>query len=258
MAAPRLLKIPKWENSTYEDLQHQEGTGQFMNKSNFAARKFKYETHMHTKEGSACAESTGAQMVRAHYEAGYSGIIITDHFLNGNTTVPRDMPWEERIEMFCAGYENALKEAQNLPFSVFFAWEYADRGTEFLTYGLGKDFLLSYPDMLSWPIEKYLTIAREHGGFISQAHPFREAWYIKSIRLFPEYVDAIEVRNERNEDPIFDEKALSLAKAYSLYQTMGSDTHSIDNMDCGGMEFDYEIHSIEEFIQAVKEKGVAK
>ena len=70
-------------------------------------------------------------------------------------------------------------------------------------------------------------------------------------------MDAIEVRNARNEDPIFDEKALALAKEYSLYQTMGSDTHSIDCMNGYGMEFDYEINSIEEFIQAVKEKGVA-
>lgn len=221
-----------------------------------AARKFKYETHLHTSEASACALSTGAQMVRAHYEAGYSGIIITDHFFNGNTAIPRNLPWNERVDLFCAGYENALEEAKNLPFSVFFGWEYADCGAEFLTYGLGKEFLLSFPDMLSWPIEKYLTIARQHGGFISQAHPFREAWYIKSIRLFPEYVDAIEVRNASHSNPRFDEKALELAKEYSLYQTAGSDTHDIDCMHGGGMEFDRELGSIEDFIQAVKEQGV--
>ncbi len=220
-----------------------------------AARKFKYETHLHTSEVSACAVSTGAQMVRAHYEAGYSGIIITDHFFNGNTSIPRNLPWEKRVELFCAGYENALEEARNLPFSVFFGWEYADQGTEFLTYGLGKDFLLSFPDMLSWPIEKYLSVARQHGGFISQAHPFREVWYIKAIRLFPEHVDAIEVCNASHSDPRFDERALELAQKYSLYQTAGSDTHDIDRMYGGGMEFDRELESIEEFIQAVKEQG---
>ena len=49
---------------------------------------YKYETHMHTAEASACATSTGAEMARAHKEAGYTGIFITDHFFNGNTTVP--------------------------------------------------------------------------------------------------------------------------------------------------------------------------
>jgi len=229
-----------------------------MKKTNSTARKFKYDTHVHTSEASACAVSTGAQMVRAYYEAGYSGIIITDHFFNGNTAVPRNLPWEKRVEMFCAGYENALKEAENLPFSVFFGWEYTDRGMDFLTYGLGKDFLLAYPDMLSWPIEKYLTVARQHGGFISQAHPFGEAWYIREIRVYPEYVDAIEVWNASHTNPKFDERALELARKYSLYQTAGSDTHDIDCMFGGGMEFDRKLDSIEDFIQAVKEQGVAR
>lgn len=224
-----------------------------MDITNSEARKFKYETHLHTKEGSACADSTGAQMVRAHYEAGYSGIIITDHFFNGNTTIPSNIPWEKRVELLYAGYDNAVEEAKDLPFSVFFGWEYADNGTEFLTYGLGKDFLLPYPDILSWSVEKYLTIARQNGAFISQAHPFREVWYIKKIRLFPEYVDAIEVCNASHTNPKFDERALELAREYSLYQTAGSDTHSIDCMYGGGMFFDHELNSIEEFIQAVKE-----
>ena len=139
-----------------------------MDKINSETRKFKYETHLHTKEGSACADSTGAQMVRAHYEAGYSGVIITDHFFNGNTTIPSNIPWEKRVDLLYAGYNNAVEAARNLPFSVFFGWEYADSGTEFLTYGLGKDFLLSHPDLLSWSVEKYLTIPVNLREFKSQ------------------------------------------------------------------------------------------
>ena len=44
-------------------------------------KTYKYETHLHTREGSACASATGGEMVRAHIEAGYSGMIVTDHFL---------------------------------------------------------------------------------------------------------------------------------------------------------------------------------
>ena len=221
------------------------------------AKRFRYETHLHTKEASACARSTGAEMVRAHYFAGYSGIIITDHFFNGNTAIPSDLSWEERINAFCLGYENALKEAEKLNFHVFFGWEYNDRGAEFLTYGLDRDFLLDNPDMLTWPIEKYLTVVRQSGGFVSQAHPFREASYISSIRVFPEYVDAVEVCNASHNDPKFDRLALELACKYSLYRTGGSDTHFTGRMYGGGMEFDHEIFSIEEFIEAVKRNGTA-
>lgn len=218
-----------------------------------AVKKFKYETHLHTKEASACAGSTGAEMVRAHYRAGYSGMIVTDHFFNGNTSIPSYLTWAERIELFCKGYENALKEAKKLDFQVFFGWEYADDRAEFLTYGLDKDFLLAYPDMMSWPIEKYLRVVREHGGFVSQAHPYREAWYIKSIRVFPEHIDAVEVKNAGNRDPLYDERALEMAKKYSLYQTGGSDTHFAEILNGSGMEFDHELTSIADFIQSIKD-----
>jgi hypothetical protein len=217
-----------------------------------APRKYKYETHLHTKEASACGGNTGAEMVRAHYRAGYSGMIVTDHFFNGNTAIPAHLSWPERVELFCLGYESALREAEKLDFHVFFGWEYADNGAEFLTYGLGKDFLLSHPDMLSWPIEQYLKTVRAHGAFVSQAHPYREAWYIKQIRVFPEQVDAIEIRNASHTDPKFDQLALELANKHMLYKTGGSDTHFADRMLGGGMEFDHELKSIEDFIQAVK------
>ena len=54
--------------------------------------KFLYETHMHTSQGSACAHSTGEEMARAYHERGYTGIIVTDHFFNGNSAVPKDLP----------------------------------------------------------------------------------------------------------------------------------------------------------------------
>ena len=55
--------------------------------------KYLFETHMHTCEISKCVRSTGAEMARTYYESGYSGIVVTDHFLNGNnTTVPHGLP----------------------------------------------------------------------------------------------------------------------------------------------------------------------
>lgn len=215
-------------------------------------KRYKYETHMHTVEASGCASATGREMVRAHIDAGYAGMIVTDHFFNGNTAVPDDLPWDQRVDLFCSGYENAVEEARGTGFRVFFAWEYTYHGTDFLTYGLGKDFLLAHPDMMSWGLKEYFNIVHDHGGFISHAHPFREASYIDTIRLFPEYVDAVEVINSSHGDPRFDKKALKFAKEHSLLQTAGSDTHHIDTLNGAGMEFDFEIKSIEEFIEAIK------
>lgn len=217
-------------------------------------KTYKYETHMHTREGSACASATGREMVRAHIEKGYSGMIVTDHFFNGNTAVPRNLPWKDRVNLFCKGYENAVDEARGTNFNVLFGWEYAFDGTEFLTYGLEKKFLLDYPDILSWNVEKYFDIVHEHGGFISHAHPFREAFYIDTIRLYPEHVDAVEVINSSHTDPKFDERALAYAQKHNLLMTAGSDSHHLDGLHGGGMVFNKKINSIGDFIRAIKEQ----
>ena len=51
-----------------------------------------YETHLHTSEASACSIITGAEQARTYKEAGYSGIIVTDHFLMVIQRFQKDYP----------------------------------------------------------------------------------------------------------------------------------------------------------------------
>lgn len=222
-----------------------------VNETTMTKRTYKYETHLHTKEASACASSTGAEMVRSYKASGYSGIIVTDHFLNGNTAVPENLPWETRVELFCKGYQNALDEAKRCGLRVFFGWEFTCCGADFLTYGLDKAFLLENPDIATWDIKKYSGIIHQKGGFISYAHPFRDETDPECLRLYAKYVDAVEVVNTRNKNPESDKKAFQYAKEYSLLQTCGSDAHDVQALDKGGMSFDHELHSIDDFIKAV-------
>ena len=192
---------------------------------------FTIETHLHTAQGSACAVSTGEEMARAHKAAGYDAIILTDHFFGGNTAVPRDLPWAERIERYCAGYEQARAVGEAIGLKVFFGIEWAWHGTEFLTYGIGKDYLLAHPEMETWDIPTYLTNVRAAGAFVSHAHPFRQASYLtQPPRLFPEYVDAVEVYNCGNAEQAYNDQALAYAKRYGLAMTAGSDGHDAREM----------------------------
>src|SRR5690554_4723328 len=118
-------------------------------------RKYLYETHMHTSEVSACASTSGAEQARIYKELGYDGIIVTDHFYNGNTAISRNMPWELWVENFTRGYENAKKEGDKIGLSVFFGWEESFQGNDFLVYGLDKDWLLNHPQILDWSIEEH-------------------------------------------------------------------------------------------------------
>lgn len=212
---------------------------------------YQYETHLHTKEVSACGIFTAAEHVRYYKEAGYTGIIVTDHFLNGNCAIPDNLPWEDKVELFCKGYENAKAEGDKLGLSVFFGWEANYDTTEFLVYGLDKEWLLKHPEIMSWSIEEQYENIHKDGGFIVHAHPFRIRPYIKEVRLFPKAVDAVEVINVGNRSDEFDRKALAYAKKHKLAMTAGSDAHGRENCH-SGMAFLDKLESIQDFIDNVK------
>lgn len=207
---------------------------------------FRYETHMHTSEASACASSSGAEMARAHKEAGYTGIFITDHFFNGNSAIPQDLPWAERVERFCKGYENAKAEGDKIGLKVFFGFEYNDSGAEFLIYNLDKQWLLDHENIDTTDTRKALALMHESGAFIVQAHPFRERGYIDHFQLYPRDIDAVEAVNaaHQGEDgKKMNERAFLYAKMFDLPVTAGSDSHHTHALLGGGIEAEYPIEA---------------
>lgn len=212
---------------------------------------YRYETHLHTSEASGCAVKSAAEQVQTYKELGYTGIIVTDHFFNGNSCVPKDLPWEERIDLFCQGYENAKAEGEQIGLSVFFGWEASFSGTDFLIYGLDKTWLKHHPDILSWSVEEQYRKVHEDGGIVVHAHPYRVRPYIKEIRLFPEYVDAVEVLNVGNRNKVFDRRALLYARKHKLPVTAGTDAHGFEGSR-SGLAFGYQLKNIRDFIAGIQ------
>lgn len=219
---------------------------------------YRYETHMHTCQASACGQSTGREHARFYKEMGYQGIIITDHFFGGNTAVPRNLSWKERVEWFCTGYEDALAEGQRIGLDVFFGWEQGYRGDEYLVYGLDKHWLLQHPEVENWNRREQLEGVHQAGGCVIQAHPFRDRDYIRLIRLGLQFADGIEVANAGN-FPYNDAYALKYAQEYDLLTTAGSDNHWSDPAKWAsgglmGIETDERLHSIQDWVQLVKSR----
>lgn len=172
---------------------------------------------MHTKEGSACGRSTAAEMVHAYKELGYTGVFVTDHFFNGNCAVSGELPWAEKVERFCRGYENARAEGERIGLDVFFGFEYGIQQIDFLVYNLDKEWLLAHPDIDKWDPKRAFAAIHEGGGFIIHAHPFRERDYIDHIRLYPRDVDGVEIFNgAQRKEPWMNERAKIYAMMYDL------------------------------------------
>ena len=217
-----------------------------------------YETHLHTLEGSACAHYTAKEMVRACKEYGYTGIFVTDHNWGGNTAVNRKLPWDEWVNLFCKGYENAKEEGDKIGLDVFFSYEAGYAGTEFLLYGIDKEWMLANPTLRHASIEELYELVHQKGGMVIHAHPYREEDYIPEIRLFPEWVDGVEAVNAMHSNsksvshnaPEYDEKAIAYAREHKFPMTAGSDIH-YTNLLGGGVAFKRKLTSGADYVKAV-------
>lgn len=217
-----------------------------------------YETHLHTKEGSACSQSTAEELVAAYKTAGYTGIMVTDHFYRGNTAVNRNCSWEDWVEAYCKGYENAKAAGEKIGLQVFFGWEESYQGIDFLIYGLDKEWLKKHPELREVTVEEQYELVHKAGGMVIQAHPYREASYIPELKQYPEAVDGVEVSNASHYGrdagadgrSAYDAKACAYADKHHLPHTGGSDIHST-NLLYGGMEFPRKLNDVQDYIKAV-------
>jgi hypothetical protein len=195
-----------------------------------------YETHLHTSYASACSRSKGSEYIKLYKDLGYSGIIVTDHFYNGHTAVPRNLPWKEWVKQFCKGYEEAKNEGDKQGLDVFFGWEETfDHCDDYLVYGLSKDWLFENPQAKSWSRKEQYETVKALGGIVIQAHPFRQHYYLSKIILSTGCVDAIEAANAGNMEQHYDSLAARYARKLALPITAGSDMHDARQIYSSGL-----------------------
>lgn len=220
-----------------------------------------YETHLHTRQGSACAKADASKMVEAAKEYGYTGIIVTEHNWGGNTCVSSSLSWDAWVDEYCRGYEQAKNTGDMLGLTVFFGMEAGFGGTEFLLYGISKEWLKKNPEIRQDTVETMYRRIQRAGGMMIHAHPFREEYYIPEIRLYPEYTDGVEGINAMHSNslshshfnPEFDRQALEYAEKYDFPVTAGSDIHSVKLLG-GGMAFKKRLETIDDYVRCVKGK----
>ena len=218
---------------------------------------YKYETHCHSSQCSRCGRSTSQELVKSYYEAGYAGFVLTDHFIFGNTSVPRDLPWAERMQMYYNAYLDACKAAEGLDFDVIFGIEHAyGDGKEVLIYGIDLPFLQSNPDIPELTLDELVERIHAYGGIVIQAHPYRNRSYVNmSVEPRGDIVDGIEVYNAFNQ-PGEDKKALALSTQRDYILTSGGDIHNAADAKIGaaGILLPYRVHNEKEFVAALKQR----
>lgn len=210
-----------------------------------------YETHLHTSPVSKCARSTVREMLALYKSQGYSGVFITNHFIDGNINIDKTLPYEDRIRFYFSDYEEAKRVGEELSISVFLGVELSYGGTDFLVYGLDREWFLAHPEIEGMKKSDELRLMRSEGALIFQAHPFREANYIDHIRLFPRCIDGVEVINACRSD-FENEMASHYADAYGLIRFAGTDAHSDAQNKFAGVKTAEPITDVSDFIDKVR------
>ena len=161
---------------------------------------YRYETHLHTYPVSKCAKADVRDSLEFYKELEYDGVFITNHFLDGNINIDRELTYEEKIEFYFSDYEKALEIGKEIGIKVFCGIEASYKGTDFLVFGPDKEWYLNNPQIMDMKKTDEMEYLINNGALVIQAHPFREAQYIDHIRLFPRCVHGVEVINaSRNE-----------------------------------------------------------
>ncbi len=205
---------------------------------------YKLELHCHTSEVSACSQCPAETLIRRYREAGYHGVVSTNHINRGTYQKMEERPWEEKIDYFMHGF-HLLKEAAGSDFDVLLACEInltpvgwpAYIPNDYLIYGVTEDWLRSTGDMRVMTLDRLSACAREAGFLIIHAHPFR----VGTVMMNPDLLDGYEIYNGNPRHNSHNDLAEVWAKMNGKIMTAGTDFHQPDDPCWGGIETDIRI-----------------
>lgn len=194
------------------------------------------------------------RLVELYIEAGYDGVVITDHLSPDN---PRHLleregvpvTFENLVERLVRGYQ-AARAAAGDKLIVLRGMElrFYNDPNDYLVYGMSEEELLGLPDILEWGIQKFSRYARERGLLVIQAHPFRNNMRV----MDPKWVDMIEVFNGHPRHNSRNELALLWARMHGMPGSSGSDFHEEGDQARGGVMLPERPETIEQFVELMK------
>jgi len=214
---------------------------------------YKYETHLHTLPVSKCAKFGVRENLEFYKSLGYDGVFITNHFLDGNIAAGPGLPYEDRINFYFDDVDEGQRIGREIGIKVFPGVEMSYKGTDFLVWGLDREWFLAHPEIMDMKKSEELPYLREAGALVVQAHPFREAHYIDHIRLYPAGIEGIEVVNA-NRTELENRLAEVYATECGFLRTAGTDNHQGPKQKkLAGMMSETPLESVGDFIGRVRE-----
>lgn len=217
--------------------------------------RYKYELHCHCREISPCGWLSAAETARLYRQAGYDGLVLTDHF---RTDIIEALPgknWKEKMDSFWKPYRELNMRYKGMDFFIGRGMEirFDNNGNDILLYGFSEELLLEEGQnwvKLGLPafFEKY------HDKILMiQAHPNRCA------TTYPEplaFLHGIEVKNSSPRNENHNEiSEQTVRENLWLIATGGSDCHRTEDVAGSGIRCEERIQTDKDLIKILKSKA---
>jgi len=216
---------------------------------------YKYELHAHTFECDRHAFLSARELVHLYKEAGYDGIVITDHYIERFFTrwFPEELvglPHEQQVTRWLKGYLTAREEGEKIGFTVLPGAEvrFYNHPNDYLLYGLHEDFFYTVPRLNELETIDALLDILPKDTCVVHAHPFRDNMVVETPAkgLF-----GMEVFNGGT-DPFRNDLARRFASHYNLAMTSGSDIHGLNRLAKGGIMTEHKIQAPEDLVRVLR------
>lgn len=196
---------------------------------------YKIETHLHTKYSSSCGKLDLEQILSGYQEAGYSGIIVTDHF---NRTCfekfgATDWSDEDKFKLFMEGYNRLKEAAPAYGIRIYRGAEirFDECQNDYLLYNFPDELLLDSEGLFRKGVAAFAPIVRSCGAMMIQAHPYRNP----CTPAIACYLDGLEIMNWHPRQTNRNELAQEYAQVHDLLSISGSDCHRLPDIGRGGI-----------------------
>ncbi len=200
---------------------------------------YKIELHLHTKHVSKCGWLYAQELAKSYYEAGYSGIAVTDHY-NCDTWKYLDIDAKQErnvVPRFLDGYEKMKEACAPYGIQVYMGAElrFYENDNDYLFYGFHTDLLRQPHEIMDMGIAHFSKLVRPDQGLLIQAHPFRKGCVPVASML----LDGIEVFNasprhlHHNCNDFAQEYADQVGNRF--IRTAGSDCHRVEDIGRSGI-----------------------
>lgn len=196
----------------------------------------KLEMHAHTKGGSSCAQADENALARIYAEAGYGGVVLTNHCCEASFSLYPGKSYSEKLDFYFSLYQKfcaALREKGLKPFlgSEVRAYDAEGYFSEYLLYGVSEGFFYDHQPLYTLTQKELFALCEKNGVFMAQSHPFRTG--VKAG--YYGYLHGAEAYNGHIHHENRNATARAFAEGCSLKMISGTDFHAEDQSPDGGI-----------------------